>query len=228
MFRFLACFLTTLLAAGDVSADPLPTVRVSVYCFRYAPRLETVHLRSNAETFAKTELSTANIVGPEQAVVENQSVTFHREVVATDGAKPTYPPVCRVRIPEKCPKVLVLLMPSPAGGELPYRGIAFAHTDADFPLGSVKLVNLSAYPVRGAVGKDTLEVASGKTTDFKPTGDPGESLPVLFQFRRNDRWQRMTATRWTLRDDRRFLMCAYEDPATGRMHLRSIPDRTSG
>lgn len=78
------------------------------------------------------------------------------------------------------------------------------------------------------MGKDTLEAASGKTTDFKPTGDPGESLAVLFQFQRGDRWQRMTATRWTMRDDRRFLMCVYEDPATGRMHLRSILDRTGG
>jgi hypothetical protein len=48
---------------------------------------------------------------------------------------------------------------------------------------------------------------------------------VLFEFQREDRWQRMTATRWTLRDDRRVLMCVYQDSATKRMHLRSIPDR---
>jgi len=35
----------------------------------------------------------------------------------------------------------------------------------------------------------------------------------------------MAVTRWTLRDDRRLLICIYEDPATRRMYLRSIPDR---
>ena len=34
-------------------------------------------------------------------------------------------------------------------------------------------------------------------------------------------------TRAAIRQDRRWLMFIFEDPATGRMNIRSIPDRTA-
>lgn len=219
--------LAPILGALPLAAAPeVPsTIHVSIYCFRYAPGLDTIHLRDKGGGFVKTELSTANIVGPRQVIIDNGTVTLHRQETAADGAA-TYPVIGRVRVPDACPRALLLLLPAAKDAEFPYRGLAFAHTDRDFPLGTMKIVNLSPYPIRGAMGDDTVSVASGRIVDFKPGGEPGVSLPVLFQFQREDRWQRMAATRWTLRDDRRLLMCVYEDPANGRMYLRSIPDRT--
>ena len=35
----------------------------------------------------------------------------------------------------------------------------------------------------------------------------------------------MTKTRWAFRKDRRSLLCAYLDPRTKRVKIRSIPER---
>ncbi|MCU0780846.1 MAG: hypothetical protein MUF04_07065 [Akkermansiaceae bacterium] len=225
MFSRLASILACAALAGPLAAAPAPTIPVAIHCFRYAPNLETVHLRSGADTYQLVELSTANIVGPNPGLVDNGAITLHREEKGADG-KTTWPLVARVTLPAECPRALVLLMPGAPDDKLPYRGLAMAHTSRDFPLGSMKFVNLSVYAVRGAVGQDKVFIPSGKVETFRPTGEPGDSLPVLFEYQRDDRWQRMTATRWALRDDRRQLICIYEDPATGRMNLRSIPDRT--
>ncbi len=209
-----------------VIAEPVPTIPVSIYCFRYAPQLDTIYLRSATTTYPKIELSTANIIGPQTAIVENGAIHLYRQDTAADGTI-TWPVVGRVQLPPGCPRALILLLPAPAGETLPYRGLAFAHTDRDFPLGSMKFVNLSSYNVRGAMGNDTVNIASGKVETFQPKGEPGTSLPVLFEYLLDEQWQRMAATRWTMRNDRRELMCIFEDPSTHRMNLRSIPDRTA-
>jgi hypothetical protein len=217
----LACLLTPLVAAPEAP----PTIPVSIYCFAYAPNLDTVHLRTGAASYQKVELSTANIVGPQQALVDNGTITLHRQEAAPDGTT-TWPVVGRVRLPADCPRALLLLLPAPAGEALPYRGLAFVHTNRDFPLGSMKMVNLSPFAVRGAVGAATVTIRSGGVETFQPRGEAGESVPVLFEYQRDDRWQRMTATRWALREDRRSLICIFEHPVTKRMNMRSIPDRT--
>jgi hypothetical protein len=223
--RFLLCCLVSWCGLSAALAEPPPTIPVSIYCFRYAPQLDTIHLRTGPATYQKVELSTANIVGPHQSVLDNGAITLHRQETAADGAV-TWPLVGRVRLPDACPRALILLLPAPAGEPLPYRGLAFVHTNTSFPLGSMKFVNLSTFAVRGAIGDNTVVIPSGKVKTLQPSGEPGASLPVLFEYRRDERWQRMAATRWALRDDRRLLMCIYEDPVTHRMNLRSIPDRT--
>jgi hypothetical protein len=224
MRRFLpllAAFCGSLTAAPE----PPPTIPVAVYCFSYAPKLDTVYLRTAAASYQKVELSTANIVGPENAVIDNGTITLHRQQAGPEGSV-TWPLVGRVRLPADCPRALILLLPAAAGEPLPYRGMAFAHTASGFPMGSLKMVNLSPFGVRGSVGTDTVLVRSGAVENFQPKGEPGVSLPVLFEYQRDNRWQRMTATRWSMRDDRRTLMCIFEDPVTKRMNMRSIPDRT--
>lgn len=222
-FFLICCAIWSPFAAAF--AEPAPAIPVSIYCFRYAPQLDTIHLRSATATYQKIELSTANIVGPQTALVENGSIQLYRQDTAADGSI-SWPMVGRVQLPAGCPRALILLLPAPTGEALPYRGLAFAHTDRDFPLGSMKFVNLSPYPVRGTMGSDSVSIPSGKVETLQPRGEPGASLPVLFEYQRDDHWQRMAATRWTLRDDRRVLMCIYEDPGTHRMNVRSIPDRT--
>lgn len=217
----LVCLLTPLGAAPEAP----PTIPVSIYCFAYAPQLDTIHLRTGAISYQKVELSTANIVGPQQTLVDNGAITLHRQETAKDGSN-TWPVVGRVRLPADCPRALILLLPAPADDALPYRGLAFVHTGRDFPLGSMKMVNLSPFAVRGTVGAATVTIRSGAVETFQPRGAAGESVPVLFEYQRDDRWQRMAATRWALRDDRRSLICIFEHPVTKRMNMRSIPDRT--
>ena len=50
---------------------------------------------------------------------------------------------------------------------------------------------------------------------------------MRFEFFDEDRWNLLTETRCAIRKDRRWFTCIYQDAATGRMNIRSIPDRTA-
>ncbi|RYD49290.1 MAG: hypothetical protein EOP85_01910 [Verrucomicrobiaceae bacterium] len=49
---------------------------------------------------------------------------------------------------------------------------------------------------------------------------------MRFEIEKEGRWSRLTETRCAVRKDRRWLLCVYLDPATGRVNMRSIPDRS--
>jgi hypothetical protein len=212
-----------LLIPSVLSAQEAPTIQVSVFCFRYAGSLQSLELKSGAESTATVELSTANLVGPVKAVVENGSVTFFQKPITEDGAPL---PAAAIKLPAGCARAVVVLVPAAEGEALPYRGFAFDHDGRSFPMGSMKIVNLSPYPVRWNIGGKVTGLKPGGIEGFQPKGEPGSNQNVVFQFQKDERWLPMTTTRWAVRDDRRYLMCIYEDPATRRMGLRSIPDRT--
>jgi hypothetical protein len=207
----------------SLMAEELPTIPVSVFCFRYAGELRSLAVRSGEAATETLELSTANLVGPVKAVVENGAVKFYQAPLV-EGVVPL--PAATVKLPAGCKRAVVVLVPNAAGETLPYRGFAFSHDNGSFPMGSMKLINLSPYPVRWNVGGEVMGLRPGAIEGFRPKGEPGSNQNVVFQFQKNERWLPMTTTRWAVRDDRRYLMCLYEDPATRRMGLRSIPDRT--
>ena len=120
----------------------------------------------------------------------------------------------------------MVLFPAPKGATEPTAVLCFNHDLQDFPLGVYRLINLSPHPIRGAIAREFVEAKPGGVANLEPAGEPGAVVPVRFEFFDKDRWNLLTETRCAIRKDRRWLTCIYQDPATGRMNIRSIPDRT--
>ena len=193
------------------------TVEVSFYCFKYAPGVETVQV-ANGETSKSIRLSTANITEPVSLPVnDNQAV-----ILRADQALPA----AKLKIPAEIGKALVVLMPSPSGSAEPYHAFAIDYGHEKFPLGTYRLVNVSKHAVRGAIGRSYAEVKPGGIAGIELQGENGATQGAKFEFLEEGKWNRLTETRCAVRRDRRWLVCVYQDPATKRMNLRSIPDRT--
>jgi len=212
--RLLAFFLLTLCSA---SADP---VEISIYCFRQVPGLGTIRVPTTGGAATEVPLSTANIVGPLRAETQDGTLTF---LGMPESSGKAAKPAGRVTLTNG--PALVILVPAAKGAAMPYHCFSVARTDDGFPLGSYQVVNLSPHHVRGAIGKSPLEVKPAGVTRFKPEGTPGANLGARFEFHEDGAWKLLTETRCSIRDDRRWLLFAYKDPQSGRMNLRSIPDR---
>ncbi len=213
------------LAAALAAAEPLPKIAASFYAFGYVPGYEKVRIRTGAETFEEIRLSTANIVGPVAAVAVNGSLGIHDEPLTVEG-KVTHPVLSTAKLPAGMKRALVILFPAPKDSKEPYRNLVLNHDLQDFPLGIYRLINISPHPVRGAIARNFVEAKPGGIANLKPVGQPGAIVPVRFEFFDQGRWNLLTETRSAIRADRRWLTCIYQDPVTGRMNIRSIPDRT--
>ena len=222
----LACVLT-LASALVCSGAPQATrvVRASFYAFRIAAGQESVHAPTGAESTQEIGLSPANIVGSVNTALAGDELVLFRSAGTPDKPAPV---AGRVRVPAGWKNVLVLLLPSAPEADVPYRCLALAQDDLDFPLGSCMLVNLTSSGIRGRAGPATVSLDPGAIKTFQPTGQPGESVPVRFERLEGREWLVLTETRWAVRRDRRQLICVYQDERTHRFLLRSLPDRTIG
>ncbi len=217
--KTLFAFLLSAIAATAAPAE------VSFYCFQYSPGSETVFLQTGTESFTDLRLSTANIVGPVRVETKDGPLEI-RGTPRTDEKGLVFRPLLGSAKLPSSGKAVVILIPTPAGSPMPYHCVAFDHTGNGFPLGSYQVINLSPFPIRGSIGKNAVEMKSGAVAPLKPTGTPGTSVPTRFEFAEKGAWNLLTETRSAIRDDRRWILCIYQDPVTKRMNLRSIPDRT--
>lgn len=213
------------LAALIVLASPLHAapesrnVETSFYCFQYAPGAETIQVVSGDHE-QPVRLSTANISKPVSLTVTGENALLHQR--SADKLSTA----AKVKIPANIAKALVVLVPAPAGSVEPYRAFALDYSHDRFPLGTYQLVNISNRPIRGAIGRSYAEVKPGGTGDIALQGDNGAVLGAKFEFLETGKWNRLTETRCAVRRDRRWVVCVFQDPATERMNLRSIPDRS--
>ena len=200
------------------AATAIRHVEVSFYCFGYAPGVESIQV-DNGGKLQAIRLSTANITQP-----VSLPVTAGKVVILRATGDPATP-AASLTLREGIDKALVVLMPAAAGSSEPYRAFAIDYGHAQFPLGTYQLVNVSTHPVRGAIGRSFAEVKPGAIAGLQLQGEPGTTQGVRFEFQEDGKWNRLTETRCAVRRDRRWLVCVYQDPATHRMNLRSIPDR---
>ena len=218
--------LTLYLALQGGAQDSPAKVSASFYAFATVPGNQSVMVPSAAEAFEEVRLSTANIVGPYTCVITAGKLTIHSGNTVEQNGKVSRPVIASGSIRPDLKKALVVLFPAPVDSAEKYRCLVFNHDLSDFPLGVYRLINISNKPVRGAVGRQVVKAEPGGIANLEMRGDPGEILPVRFEFFENERWNLLTETRAAVRKDRRWLMCIYQDPSTGRMNIRSIPDRT--
>lgn len=215
--------IATLLAGASVAQESAPKVEVSFYALDYARGHKDIFVPTGAENYEEVQLSTANISAPVTAELRDGRLTLHAVEAGEDG---NFPVISSVRLPSAGGKALVLLAPAGGGGEDVYRTLVFANDRKDFPLGTYRMVNLSPYPVRGVIGRSTVRAKPGRSANLEPEGEPGSVQPARFEYRSQDRWNLLTETRCAIRKDRRWLMCVFEDPRSGRINIRSIPDRS--
>jgi hypothetical protein len=215
--------LLLLLAGRALGQDAPPKVSASFYAFAYLPGHESVQVPTGSGAFQTVRLSTANIVGPVDCPLVDGKLTLHSTKAPTAGAPAV---LTTATVPAGIKRAVVILFPPAAGMAAEYRSLVINHDATDFPLGIYRLVNLANKPIRGAVGREIVQAKPGGIADLKLTGKPGTVVPVRFEFFEEKRWNLLTETRAAIRDDRRWLMFIFEDPATGRMNIRSIPDRT--
>jgi hypothetical protein len=213
------------LAAVLSAAEPLPQVAAAFYAFGYVPGHEKVRIMTGPEAYTEIQLSTANIVGPVKAVAVNGALRIADKPLTVEG-KVTHPLLATAKLPAGIERVLVILFPAARDGKEPYRSLVLNHELKDFPLGVYRMINISPHPVRGAIARDYIEAKPGGVANLEPAGEPGAVVPVRFEFFDQGRWNLLTETRCAIRKDRRWLTCVYQDPVTGRMNIRSIPDRT--
>ncbi len=213
------------LAAVLGAAEPLPKIVASFYAFGYVSGHEKVRIMTGAESFQEIQLSTANIVGPVEAVAIDGSLRICDNPQTVEG-KVTHPVLSTVKLPAGIKRALVILFPAAKDGKEPYRSLVLNHDLKDFPLGVYRLINVSPHPIRGAIARDYVEAKPGGVANLEPGGAPGAVVPLRFEFFDQGRWNLLTETRCAVRKDRRWLTCVYQDPVTGRMNIRSIPDRT--
>lgn len=221
----LAFFLA--LAFRLVAQERPPTISTSFYAFEYVPGRDVMLLQTGGQKPQEFQLSKANIVGPIDVSLTDGVLPIYDKLVTIDG-QPTYPLLNTARFPAGLKYALVILVPAPANSPEPYRSLVLNHDLTDFPLGAYRMINVSPHPIRGAIGRNTIQAKPGGIANLEPKGNPGEILPVRFEFFSDERWNLLTETRAAIRDDRRWLTCIYQDPSTGRMNIRSIPDRAAG
>jgi hypothetical protein len=221
--------LALLLSISGVlcAAEPTPKISASFYAFSYVTGHESVAIRTGPEGFEEIRLSKANIVGPVNAATVEGTLMIHSKPVSIEG-KATHPVIGSVKTPADLRRVLVVLFPDANNTATPYRCILLNHDLKDFPFGVYRMMNVSPHPVRGSVARQYVEAKPGGMADLEPMGEPGAIVPVRFEFFDKGRWNLLTETRAAIRKDRRWLTCVYQDPVTGRMNIRSIPDRTNG
>lgn len=217
----LAIFWVATLAAQDTP----PKVAASFYAFDYAPKLQQVSIMAAEGDYQKITLSKANIIGPIEAVLVDSNLALYGAPVETDGVI-TRPVVATVKIPSQIKKPLIVVFPAPEGKRRPYNSLVLDHANTDFPLGVYRVINASPFPIRGIISQNTIKTKPGSIEDLKPTGEPGTTVPMRFEYFENERWNLLTETRCAIRNDRRWLVCVYQDTRTGRLNLRSIPDRS--
>ncbi len=216
--------ISACLAATLAAQEPPARISASFYAFDYVRGSETVHARVGEQAFEEVVLSKANIVGPVEAALVDGALVICGKPVEADG-KVTRPVLATARIPKGIKRALIVVFPSPKGHKEAYGSLVLDHAIEDFPLGVYRMINVSPHPVRGAIGRDFIEAKPGGIANLKPAGEPGTVVPVRFEFHEDGRWNLLTETRCAVRNDRRWLTCIYQDPATERMNIRSIPDR---
>ena len=219
-------FLTGLSCGLSLGAEPPPKISTSFYAFEYVPNRESIYLLGAGQDTTPIQLSKANIIGPVNVTLQDGVLPIYDKPQTVEG-KPVYPRLCTARFPANLKRALVILFPGGKDDKEPYRSIVLNHDLSDFPLGVYRMINISPHAIRGSIARNIIQAKPGGIANLKPEGEPGAVVPMRFEYYADDQWNLLTETRCAIRDDRRWLTCIYQDPASGRMNIRSIPDRSS-
>ena len=160
MLRATLTFLVGLTLAATAQETRKITLRT--LCFSHVDKVEKVFVAgSEPGTGVEVPLYTETFSMPVEVVALEGKLTFSLAAPGKD-----VPALPAVKVPEGS-KVLCLFLPSPGTKNQPYQVVAMADDLTSFPLGSVKLINLTAAVIRFDLGEFSGDkgatVAPGKT-----------------------------------------------------------------
>jgi len=225
MFRFLFIFSLVLLAGANLQgqSDVVQNIKLSVFSVAYAEGHQTIYLTNSKNEVSEVRLSTANILGPYETMVDADSNVMLRTKGKTEEGATIYPPIAQIKIPTNIKEPLMILVPS--SGDQPYRALIIERSLAGFPNGSYTLINFSPMEIRGLVGQTRVIAPARKITRFNPSSNKEVILDVHFKYELAEDWKTFGRTRWVNERNKRTLLLAYPDPKTKRMRIKGIPVR---
>ena len=218
---FLICSALVLLICGvSAQKEKVPTVEVSLYAFEHHRDHRTIFLKSPKNEPYEIALSRANILGPFKTMTDDKGrVTLRKKATNADG-ETIYPMLTRVTIPAGVKEPLLILIP--IRGDSGYRSHVVDRSLASFPVGSYKIYNFSPTMIRGLVGKTQVNVSPKKLFAFNPSANVEDLMDVHFQYMNGEVWKTFGRTRWVKVNEKRTLLCVFEDPRTKRMKIRGV------
>lgn len=206
----------TILAGLTLAATAQETRKVSLrtLCFSHVDQVQKVFV-AGAEPGTGTEvpLYTETFSMPVEVIAPEGKLTFS---LASPGKD--VPALPAVKLPEGS-KILCLFLPNPGKKNQPYQVVAMADDLASFPLGSVKLINLTPAVIRFDLGE--FSEAKGATVAPGKTGQLASIRKVnhLNQYDAKALYQRKPGefvqfynSRWRSVAAKRDIAIAYLDP----------------
>lgn len=220
LVAFLCIFQTILVSANEIQRS----VRVSIFTLKYSGEVRSLYVEGKEGSHNEAKLSTANIIGPYDSVVKNGRVSLHNRSVNKEG-KTIYPVAAQATIQPGSRELLIVLIPvkDDKSGKC-YHATALNADDVHFPLGSYKIMNLTKCPLSALVGeKGRFDCHPGKSVLLNTNSwAPGEVRPVIIKYKK-ETWGLLTEARWSHSPTQKIFLCAYWDPSSGRVKMRSIP-----
>jgi len=225
MLRILFTFSLVILAGSTLQGqgDVVRNIELSVFSVAYAEGHETIYLTNSKDETSEIRLSTANILGPYETMLDGDSNFVLRTKAKTEEGETIYPPIAQIKMPATIKEPLVVLVPS--SGTHAYQALIIERSLDKFPNGSYALINFSPAAIRGLVGQTKVVAPARKITSFNPSSNQEDMLDVHLQYEGADSWKTFGRTRWVNDKDQRTLLLAYPDPKTQRMKIKGIPVR---
>lgn len=222
-----ACSLLALLAPAGAQEKRSITYRT--LCFDYINNVKSVHLATAADTTVDVPLYTESISRPVQAEVKGGTAFFS---VAAELPKPGQKEgVLSANLPPSASKVLFLFLPNPGSATNPYVVMAMADDFQSFPLGTVKLLNLTPSNVRFDLGE--FSEAQGVVVGPGKFGSVGSVKKVnhlnaydavaLYQLP-DKKFAAFYNSRWRSVAGKRDLAIAYIDPKSKAPNVNIYED----
>lgn len=165
MFRNSLALLLGLTLAS--SAQETRKIALRTLCFAQVENIQKVFLiGTESGTSTEIPLYTETFSRSVEVVAIDGKLTFAIVAPIAGEAKPAVPALPTVKIP-RGDKILCLFIPKPGKKDQPFQVVALADDLVSFPLGSVKLLNLTPAVLRfdlgEYVGTKGMTVAPSKT-----------------------------------------------------------------
>lgn len=141
---------------------------------------------------------------------------------ASDPAKV----VAKAKLPQGFRSGILMFLPGTGkAGDPPFRVLVIDDTRAQFPPGSVKILNLSPSAVRIQLEKQNFDFRSGDTKVIRdlPVSE-NQTAAMQAMAYQDGQWRRIASSVWPHPGEKRVLQVLFENPSTGQTEIRGVRD----
>lgn len=147
---------------------------------------------------------------------------------APDRASITLPDklFARFKVPAQLRSAILMFLPGDGKpGSPKCLVLPIEDTTRAFPRGSLKVLNLSHFPLRIELESKPFDFKSGESRliEDPPVGNSNSSAMRAFTFQ-EEQWQRIAAGSWPHPGQKRVLQVAFDNPVSRQVEMRGIRD----